>query len=164
MEQPKSSKEIEEEIKVDDVPYHSDKEMLIHVGVKFLLVFAVIMSFDLLIDLALMILDLIIEILHILIEVIDEMLESFLKDKLPTSHQQNEAIIVNAALIIVILIIYKIFHGLRFVYRLKRHIKADWLSYKKRKSLSWQLLPIMSKIKLVAAYCTGFSLLFFLAF
>ncbi len=165
MEQPKSSdKETEEEIKIDDVPYHSDKEMLMHVGVKFLLVFAVIISFDLLIELALMILDFIFEILHILIEIIDEILESLLKNRLPTSHHQNEVIIVNVALIIVLLIIYKIFHGVRYIYRLKRHIKADWLSYKKRQSLSWQLLPIMSKLKLVAAYCTGFSLLFFLAF
>ena len=156
--------ETEIDITVEDVPYHSDKEMLIHVGIKFLLLFAIILSFDFLIDLMLMILDFIFEILHLLIEIIDEMLESLLKETLPTSHHQNEVIIVNVALVIVLFSIYKLFHGVRYIYRLKRHIKTDWLKYKKRKALSWQLLSIVSKIKLVTAYCVGFSLLFLFAF
>lgn len=165
MEQPNNiEKESESEITIEDVPYHSDKDMLIHVGIKFLLLFTIILSFDFLLDLVLMILDVIFEILHLLIEIIDEMLESLLKEALPTSHHQNEVIIVNVALIIVLFSIYKLFHGVRYLYRLKRHIKADWLSYKKRQSLNWHLLPIMSKIKLVVAYCVGFSLLFLVAF
>ena len=151
-------------VSVDDIPYHSDKEMLIHVGVKFLLLFTIILSFDFLVDLVLMILDLIFEILHLLIEIIDEILESLLKEALPTTHHQNEVIIVNVAMLIVLFSIYKLFHGVRYIYRLKRHIKADWRIYKKRKSLDWQLLPFLSKVKLVTAYCIGFSLLFLLAF
>ena len=156
--------ETETEISIDDIPYHSDKEMLIHVGIKFLLLFTIIFSFDFLIDLVLMILDLIFEILHLLIEIIDEMLESLLKEALPTTHHQNEVIIVNAAMIIVLFSLYKLFHGVRYIYRLKRHIKADWVIYKKRTSLGWKLLPFLSKVKLVTAYCVGFSLLFLLAF
>ena len=157
-------KETDIDITIEDVPYHSDKDMLIHVGVKFLLLFCVILGFDFLLDLMLGILDLFFELIHLLIEIIDETLESLLKDLLPTSHQQNEAIIVNVAMLIALFGIYKLFHGVRFLYRLKRHIKADWLNYKKRKSISWQLLPLVSKIKLVTAYCVGFSLLFLLAF
>ena len=144
--------------------HHSDKEMLIHVGVKFLLLFIIILSFDFLVDLMLMALDLIFEVIHLLIEIIDEMLESILAETLPTNKHQNEVIIVNVALIIVLFGLYKLFHGIRFIYRLKRHLKADWLNYKKRKSLDWQALSIVSKIKLVTAYCTGFGLIFLLAF
>jgi len=156
--------EADTEISVDDIPYHSDKEMLIHVGIKFLLLFAIIFSFDFLIDLVLMILDLIFEILHLLIEIIDEMLESLLKEALPTTHHQNEVVIVNVAMIIILFSLYKLFHGVRYIYRLKRHIKADWVIYKKCTSLGWKLLPFLSKVKLVTAYCVGFSLLFLLAF
>jgi len=155
---------VDVEISVDDIPYHSDKEMLIHVGIKFLLLFIIILFFDSLVNLMLMILDFTFEILHLLIEIIEEILEALLEDTLATNHHQSEVIIVNVAMIIVLFGIYKTFHGVRYIYRLKRHIKADWLSYKKRKFLSWQLLPIISKVKLVAAYCTGFTLLFFLAF
>ena len=162
--QKKTETEIETDISIDEIAYHSDKEMLIHVGIKFLVLFVIILSFDFLVDLMLMILDLFFELIHLLIEIIDETLESLLKDSLPTSHQQTEAIIVNVALLIILFGIYKLFHGVRFLYRLKRHIKADWISYKKRKSLSWHLLPIISKIKLVSAYCVGFSLIFLLAF
>jgi len=163
MEQP-TNIDKESEITIEDVPYHSDKDMLIHVGIKFLLLFTIILCFDFLLDLVLMILDVLFEALHLLIEIIDEMLESLLKDALPTSHHQNEVIIVNIALIIVLFGVYKLFHGVRYLYRLKRHVKADWLNYKKRQSLNWHLLPIMSKIKLVVAYCVGFSFLFLVAF
>lgn len=152
------------EMSINDIPYHSDKEMLIHVGVKFLLLFIIILFFDSLVNLILMVLDFIFEILHLLIEIIEEILEAILEGTFATNHHQSEVIIVNVAMIIVLFSIYKTFHGVRYIYRLKRHIKADWLSYKKRKFLSWQLLPIISKVKLVAAYCTGFTLLFFLAF
>ena len=152
------------EISLEDIPYHSDKEMLIHVGIKFVLLFTIILCFDFLVDLVLMALNLAFEILHLLIEIIDEMLEAFLKDALPTSHHQNEVIIVNVAMIIVLFSIYKLFHGVRYIYRLKRHIKADWRIYKRRKALDWQLLPIFSKVKLVTAYCVGFILLFLLSF
>ncbi|MCK5354139.1 MAG: hypothetical protein KAJ63_03400, partial [Methyloprofundus sp.] len=138
--------DIDTEISIDDIPYHSDKEMLIHVGIKFLLLFAIIFSFDFLIDFLLMILDLIFEILHLLIEIIEEMLESLLKEALPTTQHQNEVIIVNAAMIIVLFSLYKLFHGVRYLYRLKRHIKADWVIYKKRTSLGWKLLPFLSKV------------------
>ena len=158
------SNNTETEVALDDVPYHSDKEMLIHVGIKFFVLFIIILGFDFLVDLMLMILDLVFELIHLLIEIIDETLESLLKDSLPTNHQQTESIIVNVALIIVLFGIYKLFHGVRFLYRLKRHIKADWLRYKKRQSLNWHLLPIVSKIKLVVAYCVGFSFLFLFAF
>lgn len=164
MEKPGNSEKETDELKIEELPHHSDKEMLIHVGVKFLILFVIILGFDFLLDLFLGILDLFFELIHLLIEIIDEALESLLKDSLPTTHQQNEAIIVNAAMLIALFGIYKLFHGVRFLYRLKRHIKADWLNYKKRKATSWHLLPIASKIKLVTAYCTGFSLLFLLAF
>ena len=165
MEEPgNSEKETDTELKIEELPYHSDKEMLIHVGVKFLILFIVILGFDFLLDLFLGILDFFFELIHLLIEIIDETLEKLLKDSLPTSHQQNEAIIVNVAMLIALFGIYKLFHGVRFLYRLKRHIKADWLNYKKRKSTSWNILPLVSKIKLVTAYCAGFSLLFLLAF
>ncbi len=167
MEQPENIEHeavVEEEINPEAHEHHSDKDMLLHVGVKFLLLFIIILSFDFLIDLVLMVLDLLFEILHLLIEFIDEMLESMLAEALPTSHHQNEVIIVNVALVIVLFGLYKLFHGIRFIYRLKRHIKADWLNYKKRKTLGWQCLSVISKIKLVTAYCVGFSLIFLLAF
>lgn len=144
--------------------HHSDKDMLIHVGIKFLLLFIIILSFDFLIDLLLMALDLFFELIHILIEIIDELLESLLAETLATTKHENEVIIVNVALLIVLFGLYKLFHGVRFIYRLKKHIKADWLNYKKRKILDWKLLPLLSKVKLVTAYFTGFSLIFLLAF
>ena len=155
---------VKNEISHDTHEPHSDKAMLVHVAIKFLLLFIIILSFDFLIDVTLMTLDFIFEIIHLLIEVIEEILESVLAETLPTSKHQNEVIIVNIAMIIVLFGLYKLFHGVRFIYRLKRHIKADWLSYKKRKSLSWRALSLISKIKLVTAYCTGFSLIFLLAF
>ena len=165
MEQPDNNlKENKADLSIEDIPYHSDKEMLIHVGMKFLLLFTIILTFDFLVDLLLMALELIIEIVHLLIEIIDELLESLLAKNLSTTHHQNEMIIVNVALLIVLFAIYKLFHGVRFIYSLKKHIKADWLNYKKRKSLDWKLLPVLSKIKLVTAYCVGFSLLFLFAF
>lgn len=144
--------------------HHSDKDMLIHVGIKFLLLFIIILSFDVLIDLFLMALNLVFEMIHLMIEIIDELLESLLAETLTTTKHQNEVIIVNVALIIVLFGLYKLFHGVRFIYRLKRHIKADWLNYKKRKILDWKLLPLLSKMKLVTAYLTGFSLIYLLAF
>jgi len=167
MEKPdymENEKIVESDMSPDIHGHHSDKAMLIHVGLKFLFLFIIIFSFDFLIDLVLMALDLIFEILHLLIEIFEEILESILAEALPTSKHQNEVVIVNLALGIVLFALYKIFHGIRFIYRLKRHIKADWLNYKKRKTLDWQALSIISKIKLVTAYCTGFSLIFLLAF
>jgi glucan phosphoethanolaminetransferase (alkaline phosphatase superfamily) len=148
----------------DSHAVHSDKDMLIHVAIKFILLFIIIFSFDFLLDLLLMALDLIFEIIHLLIEFIEEILESILAEALPTNKHENEVIIVNFAMILVLFGLYKLFHGVRFIYRLKRHIKADWLRYKQRKSHDWKLLSLVSKIKLVAAYCTGFSLVFLLAF
>ncbi len=148
----------------ENLPQHSDKEMLIQVGLKFLFLFIIILTFDFLVDLILMILDFILEIIHLLIELVEETLESILEEALPTTRHQNEVIIVNAAMIFVLFGIFKLFHGVRYLYHLKRHIKAAWLRYKKRKSMNWKVLPIMSKIILVTAYCTGFSLIFFLAF
>lgn len=156
--------DLENEYKSDFIAHHSDKEMLIHVGIKFLLLFIIILSFDFLIDLFLLLIELFFEAIHLLIEIIEELLESVLAEVLPTDKHQNEVIIINFALIIVLFALYKLFHGVRFIYRLKRHIKADWLNYKKRKVLDWKLLPLFSKIKLVTAYCTGFTLVFLLAF
>lgn len=144
--------------------YHSDKEMLIHVGVKFLLLFIIIFSFDFLVELMLIVVDLIFEMIHLLIEVVEELLESILAETLPTNKHQNEVIIVNIAMIIVLYALYKVTHGIKYLYGLKRHIKADWLSYKKRKARDWKLLSLVSKNKLVTAYCIGFSLTFLLVF
>lgn len=144
--------------------HHSDKEMLKHVAIKFLLLFVIILSFDVLFDLMLMLLDLFFEVIHLLIEIIDEVLESLLAETLPTTHHQNEVIIVNVALIIVLFSLYKLFHGVRFIYRLKRHIKVDWLIYKRHKIKDWRSLSLVSKIKLVMAYCAGFSFIFMFAF
>ncbi|WP_428353395.1 hypothetical protein [Methyloprofundus sp.] len=143
---------------------HSDKQMLINVALKFLLLFTIIFTFDFLVDLVFFLLDLIFEIIHLIIEVIEELLESIMAEALPTDKHQNEAIIVNLAMLIVIFGLYKLFHGFRFVYHLKRHIRADWLKYKRSKTSCWQGLSLLSKIKLVSAYCTGFTLVFFLAF
>ncbi|MBT3812988.1 MAG: hypothetical protein HOE45_07335 [Gammaproteobacteria bacterium] len=143
---------------------HSDKNMLIHVAIKFILLFIIIFSFDFLIELMLMALDLFFEMIHLLIEIIEELLESVLEETLPTSKHQNEVIIVNFAMIVVLFGLYKLFYGVRFVYLLKRYIKADWLRYTKRKSVDWKVLSLVSKIKLVTAYCVGFSLIFYLAF
>ena len=154
----------DDDINLDTLAPHSDKEMLIHVALKFLLLFIIILSFDFLIDLALMALELIFEIIHLLIEFIEEILESILAGTLSTGKHHNEVIIVNIAMIIVLFGLYKLFYGVRFVYRLKRHIKADWLNYKKRKTLDWQSLSLVSQIKLVCAYCIGFMLIFMFAF
>ncbi|OQK18025.1 hypothetical protein AU255_09270 [Methyloprofundus sedimenti] len=167
MEQPNNfDKEnaVENDIKLDMHAPHSDKEMLIHVALKFLLVFIIILSFDFLIDLTLMALELIFEVIHLLIEFIEEILESVIAETFSTAKHHNEVIIVNVALIIVLFGLYKLFHGVRFVYRLKRHLTVDWLNYKKRKSSHWQSLSLASKIKLVCAYCLGFTLIFLFAF
>ena len=116
------------------------------------------------VDLAFFLLDLIFEVIHLIIEVVEELLESIMAEALPTDKHQNEAIIVNLAMLIVFFGLYKLFHGFRFIYRLKRHIKADWILYKKHKISDWRALSLLSKIKLVTAYCTGFTLVFFLAF
>lgn len=143
---------------------HSDKKMLMHVAIKFLLLFIIIQFYDVLIDLMLLLLDLFFELIHLLIEIIEEILEVIMAETLPTTHHQNEVIIVNAALIIVLFALYKLFHGVRFVYRLKRHIKTDWLNYKRHIIMDWKQLSLISKSKLVSAYCVGFSLIFLLAF
>ncbi|GFO71175.1 hypothetical protein BJAS_P0440 [Bathymodiolus japonicus methanotrophic gill symbiont] len=148
----------------EDHEYHSDKEMLIYVGVKFFLLITIILSFDFLVELMLIIVDIIFELIHLLIEFIEEFLESILAEALPTNKHQNEVIIVNVAMIIVLYALYRFTHGVKYLYRLKRHIKVDWLIYKKRKVKSWKLLSLLSKIKLVTAYCVGFTLTFLLVF
>lgn len=160
----KNDDEIEKELKIEGATHHSDKEMLLYIALKFLLLLVAIFYFDVLIHLLTHLFSIGVEVVHLLIEFIEEILEALLEKISPTTRHQNEVIIVNTAMLLVVFGVYKLFFSLRFVYRLKRHLKMDWLRYRKRQALNWSFLPLASKVKLVTAYVVGFISVFLLAF
>ncbi|NOQ65010.1 MAG: hypothetical protein GQ582_10920 [Methyloprofundus sp.] len=156
--------EIKPEIQIEDIPYHSDKEMLIGVALQFVAGLALVFGFDWIIEGLSMLLELMIEIFHLCVEIIEEIAESSLHNIMPESRQKNEAIIVNLTMFIIFLLLYKLFRRLKPIHHLMQLIKKIVLSVKKSILISWQFLPVISRIKLVSAYLFGFSLIFLFSF
>lgn len=150
IEPPNTDKEEVEELHIEDL--YSEKNFLIFAVVFCVTFLLLIIGFDVFIDvisnISALIAEVLAELFHLSIEIIEEIAESSLHNIIPENRQKNEAIIVNLSILLVFLLIYKLLHSLRLTHSVRRYINAKYLNFKKRIFLSWQLLPIMAKVRI----------------
>ncbi len=147
-----------EQKKLDSLSETTKKESKILFGVvmKFILLYMVLLMFDVLLDGLVAIFDLAIELVHILIEIMELLLEEGLEKFFHTKHHQSEMIIINVALIITFIIFYYSIKALPHLIvvmekQLIRRLRANWQS----SLLHWQSYSMKLKLKLIVAYLLG---------
>jgi hypothetical protein len=138
--------------------------MLVRIGKKFAVLFFLILMFDLVLDLLSGIIDMTIELFHLIFDFFEYSIELLLEHVFNANHQESEVIIVNFALILALIGIYRIsFFVPQLFRRLKKRIKGAWLKRKQREVDCWQALSLNRKIKVALTYFIGiFGILFML--
>jgi hypothetical protein len=147
-----------------DKTTETDRQMLLRIGKKFVLLFFLIFMFDTVLDLFSGLIDLIIELLHIGIEAVEYSIELLLEHIFHSNHQQSEMIIVNIAIILALYGFYRFCLVLPRLYKgFKNKIKTVWLSRKQSEVECWCALSLNRQIKVGLTYLVGiFSILFIL--
>lgn len=139
----------------------SDQQMLVRISKKFVVLFFVILMFDVLIDIFLGVFDLFIESIHLIIEFIEYSIEVLLEHILNSNHHESEVIIVNASILIAIYLIYRFFLTLPRTYSWAlQKSKEHWHEHQRCESAYWQALPLSRKIKIGMVYSIGFLFIF----
>jgi len=137
--------------------------MLLKIARNFGILFLVLFMFDSILDLILWAIDTAMELIHLGIEAIEYSVEIFLENAFHTDHFQSELIIVNAAIVIALFVLYRLFFLIPQLYiRYKRKLKAAWLRSKRRRSSNWRSMSTICKIKWISAYSFGITCLMFL--
>lgn len=137
--------------------------MLRRVCIKFISLILFILMFDSLLDLFLSLLGILQHLAHLMIEAIEYFLVLLLEYSLNINSKQSEAIILNSAIIIALILAYRFMRTVPQRYaRLKRNLRAAWIRYIKREASCWRAMSVKHKIKWVGAYSfgTAFLLLF----
>ncbi len=141
----------------------SNRQMLIRVSIKFLLLFFIILMFDSLLDWFLGGIHFLFGLVHLLIESIEYIIEVILEQSLQTNSQQSDIIIVNGTIFIALYVLYRFCLAtptlcVRFKQMLWT-IHARWI---RRETVYWQALPLSQKMYWVISHVSGFSGLLFL--
>jgi len=114
--------------------------------------------FDTLTDLLLGLLDLLVELFHVLLEMIEFSVEQLLEHSLHTTHQQSEAIILNAVVILMFLLGYWFFKSLPFLLsRFNKVLNHAWHGFIEQISCQWKSCSLALKLKLIVLYILGLS-------
>ena len=146
-----------------DKRYESDLQMLTRVGSKFVVLFFIILMFDTMLDWFLQLVDIVIELFHLGIDFIEYSLELLLEHFLHTDHYHSEIIIVNAAIIGFIFIIYLAYKNAPRLYvRMKNNFSTAYVTRKDYELSCWHVLTLVRKIKVVVMYCFCITCFLFL--
>ncbi|WP_428353798.1 hypothetical protein [Methyloprofundus sp.] len=141
----------------------SDKQMLQRVGKRFAVLFFVILMFDTLVDWFLGLIDFVIHLLHLFIQAIEYSLLISLEHWFHFDQQQSETIVVNAAIIIALYLVYRLILATPdLTIRFKQYLRSVWLRHVKREKSCWQAMSLSHKIKWLSAYSFGTSCLMLL--
>ena len=139
-----------------DKRYESDCQMLQRVGRNFAVLLVIILMFDTLLDWFMGLIDLAIHLIHIMIEAIEYMLELLLSSTLQTTPQQSEMIIVNATIIFVLYLAYRLMLATPgLIIRVQQYLLSIWVQFIKRESTYWRARSLFHKIKWLCAYSLG---------
>jgi hypothetical protein len=143
----------------------SNQQMLVRIGIKFLILIFIILIFDSLLDWLLGGIHTIVELIHLLIKVIEYFLELILEYGLQIDYHQNEIIIVN---IIIISMLYTFYHLYRHIsisnlyFRMKRNIFSFYLKCIRRELDYWRSLTLVRKTILITCYFVALTCLLFI--
>jgi len=140
-----------------------EQHILVKLEIEFALLFLVIFSFDIILDIFSTLIDLFIELIHMIIEVIEGSIELGLEHALHTNHQQSEMIIVNSAIVIIIFLVYRLLKALPSIYvGFIRASSKSWHTFAQQTYDHWHVYSMRLKIKLILVYVVGFGGLFLL--
>ncbi len=141
----------------------SDRKMLTRVGIRFCILFFVLLMFDSLLDWLIALFDLLFELIHLSFDLVEYSIELILENTIHTGHQESEIIMINAALIIALYLLYRLFFAIPKMYtKGTKKCKESLLRLSKNRSERWKALSLSSKMKLIGAYTFGISCLLFL--
>lgn len=145
------------------IEQESDRQMLTRVGIRFGILFFVLLMFDSLLDWLIALFDLLFELIHLVMDLVEYSIELILEYTIQTGHQESDIIMINAALIIALYLIYRFFFAIPKMYtKGTKKGKECWLRHNKNRSDRWHALSLSSKAKLISAYSFGTSCLLFL--
>lgn len=149
--------------KHDNKRYETDQQMLQRVGIKFGIIFFVMVMFDSLLDWTLGILHIVIHLMHLIIEAIEYSLVLLFTQMFQTSSHQSEIILINGLLIIALFLAYRLLNAApRWYLRCKRNFRAACLKSLRRESSCWRMTTLTRKIKCISAYGVGTTCLLFM--
>ena len=136
----------------------TDSRILFGLGIKFVLVYIILLMFDVLLDGLMALFDFMIELMHILIEIVEIVAEEGLEKFLHTGHQQSEMIILNSALIVSGILVYYFIKALpHLIIVLEQQLLKKLKGYWAGQLMEWQLHSIWLKLNLILVYIVGFS-------
>ncbi len=141
----------------------SNQQMLSRISIKFLLLFFIALTFDVLLDWLLTGIHGLTELIHLLMEAIEYSFEIILEHTFHTSHYQSEIIIINTAIFTSLYGLYRFyFYAPKLYHHLKRTCLVSLLKYKRRQSTYWHELELEQKANLVSCYLIGLVCFLFL--
>ena len=144
-----------------DKRFESDQQMLKRIGIKFAVLFFIILMFDTLVDLLLGLIDFALHIVHLIIEAIEYSLLMLLGQLFNFDDKLSETIIVNTAIIIALFLAYRlIFAAPKLYIRVTQYTLSAWRRYIAQKSFYWKTSSFGRKIKSLSAYSLGAACLF----
>ena len=139
-----------------DKRFESDQQMLKRIGIKFAVLFFIILMFDTLVDLLLGLIDFALHIVHLIIEAIEYSLLMLLGQLFNFDDKLSETIIVNTAIIIALFLAYRlIFAAPGWAIRVRNYLLATWPQHIKQESFRWRAKSLIHKIKWLGAYGFG---------
>lgn len=141
----------------------SNQQMIVRIGIKFLILIFIILTFDLLLDSLLAGIHIILELIHILIKIVEYFIELILKYGLQIDYHHNEVVIVNIMIIGMLYTFYYLYqHILNLYFRMKRNISSFYLKCIRRELAYWKSLTLVRKTNLITCYCVAFTCLLFI--
>lgn len=141
----------------------SNRQMLIRVSIKFLLLFFIILMFDSLLDWFLGGIHFLFGLVHLFIESIEYIIEVILEQSLQTNTQQSDIIIVNGTIFIALYVLYRFYLATpTLCVRCKQMLCNFFSRWIRRESIYWKTLPLSQKINWTIYHVSGFSGLLFL--
>jgi hypothetical protein len=141
----------------------SDQQMLLRIGKKFAVLFILLLMFDLVIDLLSGLIDMLIDLFHLILDAIEYSIELILEYFFNSNHQESDVIIVNFAIILALIGIYRLCLFIPLIYaRLKKRIKTSCSNRKQKEIECWQSLSLNRKIKVALTYIVGISAILFM--
>ncbi len=141
-------------------PHKAEQQLLKTIGIKFAVLFFVILMSDTLVHLFLSLVDFATHIMHLIIEAIEYSLLVILEKLFGFSHKLSEIIIVNTAIMIALFWTYRFIPIIpKRYYRIKQYIRSAWQQYITQKYAYWKQSSFGLKIKALGAYGLGLTCL-----
>ncbi|MDQ7089308.1 MAG: hypothetical protein Q9M50_01480 [Methylococcales bacterium] len=141
-----------------DKKNESNRQMLIRVGINFLLLFFIILIFDSLLDWFLAGIHFIFGLIHLFTESIEYIVGAILEHSLETNSKQSDIIIANSTIFIALYLLYHFYRAApRLCVRLKKMLSTLYARWVRKETAYWQALPLSQKIYWIISHISGFS-------